>query len=231
MKIKRIETNFTQVSNNILKDNRLTWKAKGVFAYLYSKPDDWDFSTERMKFDSFDGREALLSGLKELETLGYLQRKRFASGKMEYVLDYNPKSENPIEAKKPLSGNPTVGKSHSGKTRRISNTELNTSNTERENNTEGVYSDKNFVEVWEIYPRKTGKGGAWKVWQKLKITQTLAKKIIESVKSYSKTKQWQKDDGQFVPHLVTFLNQRRFDDEVKAEKLDTGSSADKYKGL
>lgn len=138
MKIKRIETNFTQVSNNILKDNRLTWKAKGVFAYLYSKPDDWDFSTERMKFDSFDGREALLSGLKELEILGYLQRKRFSSGKMEYVLDYNPKSEKPIEAKKPLSENPTEVKSHSGKTRRISNTELNTSNTEEESKTEGT---------------------------------------------------------------------------------------------
>lgn len=231
MKIKRIETNFTQVSNDVLKDSRLTWKAKGVFAYLYSKPDDWDFSTERMKLDSLDGREALLSGLKELETLGYLQRSKFASGRMEYILDYNPKSENPIQAQKPKSGNPTVGKSHSGKTRRISNTELNTSNTEKETNTDGVYSDKNFLEVWELYPRKTGKGGAWKVWQKLKVKQMLATKIIESVKAYSKTKQWQKNDGEFVPHLVTFLNQRRFDDEVKVGNFESGSSIDKYKGL
>ena len=70
-----------------------------------------------------------------------------------------------------------------------------------------------FEEVWKIYPRKTGKGEAAKSWGKLKPSAQLIIKIKSSIETYKKTKQWLKDDGQFIPHLATFLNQRRFDDE------------------
>ncbi len=230
MKIKKVESNFTQVSNNPLNDARLSWKAKGVFAYLYSKPDDWDFSSDRMKNDSADGRDALLAGLKELEAVGYLQRKKLPTGKIEYVLDYNPEPENPTQARKPKPENPYMGKSLHGKTRPISNTEA-TTNTEAESNTEeSVYKDANFRAFWNAYPNKTGKGSAWKSWQKLKVSDVLSKRIIASVEAHKNTRQWKNENGRFIPNPATFLNQRRFDDEVEKSSSES-KIISKYAGL
>lgn len=90
------------------------------------------------------------------------------------------------------------------------------------------YSDE-FERAWAAYPRKVGKGAAWKAWAMLHPTKQLAELIIAKVALYKSTKQWQKDGGQFIPHFATFLNQRRFDDDP-----ESGSStplSDKYAGL
>jgi hypothetical protein len=79
MKILKEKIRFTQVSNDVLNDKNLSAKAKGVFAYLYSKPDDWDFAVERIISDFKDGRDSIISGLKELEAFSYLKRKRLPS--------------------------------------------------------------------------------------------------------------------------------------------------------
>jgi len=78
-----------------------------------------------------------------------------------------------------------------------------------------IYSDGRFVFFWNEYPNKVGKGKAWQAWLKLKPTNEIARKIVESVRKYKQTASWKKDNGQFIPHAATFLNQRRFDDEVE----------------
>lgn len=78
-----------------------------------------------------------------------------------------------------------------------------------------IYSDGRFVFFWNEYPNKVGKGKAWQAWLKLKPTNEVARKIVESVRKYRQTVSWKKDNGQFIPHAATFLNQRRFDDEVE----------------
>lgn len=123
-KLNKEEVGFTQIKNEVLTDKKLSWKAKGLFAYLFSKPDGWDFSAERIALDSTGGREAVLSGIKELEKEGYLSRKKHGSGRVEYFLKYtNPKSAKP-----------TVAKPHSAESRLISNKDFNT-NTDKESNT------------------------------------------------------------------------------------------------
>lgn len=47
-KLQKQESNFTQVSNLVLCDKNLSAKAKGIYAYLYCKPDDWQFASERI---------------------------------------------------------------------------------------------------------------------------------------------------------------------------------------
>ena len=73
-----------------------------------------------------------------------------------------------------------------------------------------------FIEFWAIYPKKVGKGNAHTAWLKIKpkITRPVLEKITASVQAYMKTPQWKKDNGQFIPHPATFINQRRWDDEV-----------------
>jgi len=82
---------FTMVANCVLNDQRLSLKAKGLFAYLYSKPDGWHFSYKRIAQDHKEGERAILVALNELTQCGYLRRKKRNDGRMDYYLTYNPK--------------------------------------------------------------------------------------------------------------------------------------------
>lgn len=70
----RKRNKFTIIANAALLDQRLSFKAKGLLALLLSRPDGWNFRVEWLVNQSQDGREAVRSGLKELEDCGYLKR-------------------------------------------------------------------------------------------------------------------------------------------------------------
>lgn len=115
---------FTQVANGVLNDKRISAKAKGLYAYLYSKPDGWDFAVSRIMLDMSDGRDSIQEGLRELERFGFLTRQRQPSGRVTYMVHFPPiypNTENPVMAEEPNTEKPTNGKSHSGKTRTVSN--------------------------------------------------------------------------------------------------------------
>jgi hypothetical protein len=92
MKVGKIKPPYTQVSNVLIEDPRLSFKAKGIYAYIYSKPEDWDFSSKRMILETSDKLKAVQHGLKELEKYGYLKRNRQQSGRIEYIIDVLPGS-------------------------------------------------------------------------------------------------------------------------------------------
>jgi DNA-binding transcriptional regulator YhcF (GntR family) len=114
-KLTKRSTGFTQVSNNILQDNNISLKAKGLFAYLYSKPDDWDFSHKRIALDMKESPNTIAKILKELEKLGFLVRKKEKTGRMLYYITFEPDTKN---AK--------VAKCQGGKIGTISNIDINT---------------------------------------------------------------------------------------------------------
>ena len=68
--------NFAQIHNAALADGRLSFKARGILAYLLSRPPGWKTSAERLAKSGIDGERAVKSGLKELEAAGYLKRSR-----------------------------------------------------------------------------------------------------------------------------------------------------------
>lgn len=143
MRLQKDDIPFTMVANEVLRDPRLSLKAKGMYAYLFSKPDDWDFSNLRIANEMSDGRHAVLAALKELEELDLLGRIKQSNGRMDYHLKYATQSQKTgprlfdsiTTHADPKSENPKVRKPHSAKTRPISNTVL-LSNTEKESNTE-----------------------------------------------------------------------------------------------
>ena len=82
---------------------------------------------------------------------------------------------------------------------------------------------KEFTSFWSMYPRKVGKGAAYRAWKKI-LCQAETLQLIESALKWQKeSDQWTKDNGQFIPHPSTWLNQGRWDDEVSTgiEKGDS----------
>lgn len=77
MKIKKVyQKRFTTVDNAVLNDTNLSWKAKGLFVYLWSQADEWEFYETEVVKHSTDGIRSMRAGLHELEEKGYLSRKR-----------------------------------------------------------------------------------------------------------------------------------------------------------
>ena len=100
------ETQYAQVPNRILRDNRLSYKARGVLGVLLSHREGFATSLESLCTDR-DGRSAVRAAVKELEAAGYLERTRLqdkTTGRMmgfEWVLiDPGPVDnsvDNPVE--------------------------------------------------------------------------------------------------------------------------------------
>ena len=68
--------NFTVLHNKTIRDTRLSFKARGILTYLLSLPDNWRTSAEDLARNAPDGRDGIRSGLRELETFGYLRRTK-----------------------------------------------------------------------------------------------------------------------------------------------------------
>ncbi len=71
-----------------------------------------------------------------------------------------------------------------------------------------------FEQFWSLYPRKIAKKNALVAWSRVEMTNELFAKIVESVNTYTKSEQWIKDNGQYIPHPSTWLNQERWNDEL-----------------
>lgn len=124
---------FTQIDNSLLNNPKLSAKAKGIYCYLYSKPEGWQFATDRIARDFADGVKSINSGLQELETEGYLQRERLSNGRVEYILK-SPMSQTDMGVPEPHVPNGIRPKRHSAQTDMVSNTDSN-SNKDSNSNT------------------------------------------------------------------------------------------------
>ena len=76
-KIKKVYAkNYTVFANQIFEDENLSLKAKGLFGYMWTKSDDWNFYVTELVKHSKCGRDQVMNALDELERNGYLLRSR-----------------------------------------------------------------------------------------------------------------------------------------------------------
>lgn len=92
--------NFSIVSNDILRDTNLSMKARFMLVYMLSLADTWEYSVAGLAKTIGCGKDAITSGIKELEEHGYLVRERVRDDKgrvqeMAYTIYEVP--QNPVE--------------------------------------------------------------------------------------------------------------------------------------
>ena len=71
IRVRKRPNNFVMIDKTFLEDERLSFKAKGILAYLLSKPDNWKVIVGNLVKFSKDGKSAVYAGLKELKECGY----------------------------------------------------------------------------------------------------------------------------------------------------------------
>lgn len=76
------------------------------------------------------------------------------------------------------------------------------------------WEEQAFNEFWKLYPKKVNKQGALRSFKRIKGLKKEYPLIIEAVKKSLMSKEWQKNNYQFVPHPQTWINQERWKDVV-----------------
>lgn len=203
---KEYSKGFTTTSNTIIRDERLTWKARGIFNYLWSMPDDWDFYAKEVANHAKDGIHSLDSGLEELAKYGYLERTRLRDKKGRFGAPVWILHDDPVDAQEPKCDFPILEKPILEKPILENRTLLNKyltkdlSNKVRTNKqanaaSAGADLSEPFNKLWNLYPKKQGKKDAfrhYKAWRKKSKDNTddyLLRKLNE-YKAYLAANQW-----------------------------------------
>ncbi|AFL69606.1 hypothetical protein [Sulfurospirillum barnesii] len=133
-KTKKRERDFAQISNNFLRDPNISFKAKGLFSYMFSMEDGWNFTIKSIANQQKDGQAAIIAAMHELKSHGYITYTKSSDGTGTYYLDDCPSFEPNVE-------NPHLGFPKLGKSTRIKNTKL-------DDKKEGFQKEKNIPQFF-----------------------------------------------------------------------------------
>lgn len=75
-------------------------------------------------------------------------------------------------------------------------------------------TDSKFLEFWIAYPKKIAKQEAEKAFNKLNIDDNLLLTLLSALSTAKQSKNWLKNNGEYIPHAATWLNQHRWEDEI-----------------
>jgi len=77
-----------------------------------------------------------------------------------------------------------------------------------------VEVQRRFDVFWSEYPLKKAKQDALRAFAKLRPDDELLETILQAVRRQKATDSWRKDNGDYIPHPATYLNGRRWEDEI-----------------
>ena len=74
-----------------------------------------------------------------------------------------------------------------------------------------------FDQFWSEYPKHRARPAAERAWKKLSPSVDLLKVILDSIEKFKVSDNWQKENGQFIPYPASWINGRRWEDELGIE--------------
>jgi len=116
----KVINRYATTPNELLNNGAISLKAKGLFAFIQSKPDNWAFSAQRIAKQTKDGKSSIVGGLKELEENGFLVRTAIKTkgGKWngyDYILSDKPSTDNRSTDKRSTENYTTLSKKDNSK--------------------------------------------------------------------------------------------------------------------
>lgn len=218
--IKNFNKNFTIADNRVAQCNELDLNAKGLYLYIASLPDDWEFSIERIAKANNTTEGKVKSGIEQLEKAGLLKRhyhlnsngKRGIRADYE-IYDFDTRIENSIN-KFSTPKNLSIEKYWIYKNNNITKKESDKKINKQKDLFDCEKSkEDSFSEFWSLYPRKVSKKMAEKAYKNAskKYSPTI---ILDGLKKWLKKWQNDKTEMNFIPHASTWLNGERFNDDI-----------------
>ncbi len=78
---------------------------------------------------------------------------------------------------------------------------------------DAAYKPDWFDALWRIYPRKDNRLTAIRAWDKLRPDRPTCRQMLAGLERDKASRQWQRDGGEYIPMLSTWINQRRWENQ------------------
>jgi len=140
------------------------------------------------------------TALNRLKTWQFLTNESTKEGRLITIINWNTYQQPEKKLTKELTAD-----------QQRPNKELTPNKNERMEKKK-TYSAE-FEKFWAEYPVKANKKKAHEKWQVLNGSRPSLEELLAAVKKQKQSKSWK--DG-FIPHLTTWLNGARWEDEVEA---------------
>lgn len=187
------DDHFTQIPNAWLRDNRLSFKARGILSLIMSHREGWSLSIQSLADQNLEGKDAIRSAIEELEIAGYLTRDQVNEGGRfgESIWMTKDPADLPM-AENPMTENPTPKK-----------------NIIKEEQVKNTKEAGEFESFWKLYPRHDGRAAAEKSYLKA-LKKISHADLITALQRYiaHNTKH-----NIIFAHASTWLNGERWLDE------------------
>ncbi|MHA3082156.1 hypothetical protein ACX1NX_03025 [Acinetobacter sp. ANC 5383] len=203
-----------------------------VYIYIVRRTRGWGIQSRSISIAEFERstgykKDAIISALRLLESKKIIEAVRGYKSVTEYklcdgVLDSEKQNQSSEVGKNDKNESNLVGKTESnlvGKTASIKTISF------KANKKQSGYSE-DFEKFWEAYPRckrKSDKSGTFKTFEKYKSVVS-TEMLIQILAAQKADQSWIKQDGEFIPAPMVWLNQKNWENEYWTEKLSKPKS-------
>lgn len=245
IRIKK-DKNFSIVYNEVFQRKDVSWKAKGIMAYLLTLPDDWKVHSSEISSHSSDGKAAFQSGWNELKKLGYVYQEKLIDNDtkkiigwqttvQESVKNQNPKNQK-LENQKLENQNLDFQNLENRPILNTNKLKTNELNTNKENMTIAEQSPSHsttkkdelkadFEKLWKLYPNKKGKKVAYTAYKSAIKDGTTNRQIQDGIQAYCKQIDMNHISPEYIKHGSTYFRQRAWEDDYSIEEKEEGPYA------
>ena len=218
-----IKDNYGVAPNSLLNDEKVSLKAKGLFVYIQSKPEGWNFSADKITLSQKDGINGVISAIRELEEHGYLTREKHHNEAGFWAQSYRlmiPPSNDYPQTVKPQTDKPLV--------------ENHINNSKKDIVKKNIVDDR-FEKFWELYNKEVAKDKCYSEW---KYINTIDKdKILKALPPYIQSTpeiQYRKNPFKYLKEkawldvVIPFENKRKEDATQLARPVSVISVPNDY---
>ena len=114
------------------------------------------------------------------------------------------------------------------KSNQLTSNDDNKNKNKSKNKEKEKEKENKFAQFWTAYPRKASKPAAQKAFIKLNPDDALMQTMLTAIERQKASAQWQENGGQYIPYPATWLNNHRWEDEVKQDQQKKSVNAQAY---
>ena len=81
-----------------------------------------------------------------------------------------------------------------------------------------------FLQFWNAYPKKMGKGNCEKWFTSHKPSKELVVTMLTAIEKQIKSENWTKEGGRYIPMPYTWLNGKRWEDKLATSQENQGTA-------
>lgn len=223
----RNKSNYTAVSNEPINDENMPFDELGLWLYMLSKPDHWEFHNSQLQRRGGIGRDKLYRMLKGLKDRGLLERKQpqvnGTFGKAYYIIRETPAPRPGF----PDTAEPDTAEPDTANPDALVKTDkqedLKGSKASAATNGHAPIDadfEATFEAWWLIYPRHVAKQASRRLYAKVREGGITADALAAGARSYAKAMEG--TEPQYIAHPSTWLRDGRWEDErADAEPQNT----------